>query len=40
MSNIEVSGYYSFESLQQAQEDYSDATGEDISDLFDFGFVI
>jgi uncharacterized membrane protein YjgN (DUF898 family) len=40
MSNIEVSGYYSFESLQQAQEDYSDATGEDISDMFDFGFVI
>jgi uncharacterized membrane protein YjgN (DUF898 family) len=40
MNNIEVSGYYSFESLQQAQEDYSDATGEDISDFFDFGFVI
>jgi uncharacterized membrane protein YjgN (DUF898 family) len=40
MNNIEVNGYYSFESLQQAQEDYSDATGEDISDFFDFGFVI
>ena len=40
MKNIEVNGYYSFESLQQAQEDYSDATGEDISDFLDFGFVI
>jgi uncharacterized membrane protein YjgN (DUF898 family) len=40
MSNINVSGYYSFESLVQAQEDYSDATGEDISDFFDLGFVI
>jgi uncharacterized membrane protein YjgN (DUF898 family) len=40
MNNIEVSGYYSFESLLQAQEDYSDATGEDISDFFDLGFVI
>lgn len=40
MNNIEVSGYYSFESLLQAQEDYSDAVGEDMSDIFDFGFVI
>jgi uncharacterized membrane protein YjgN (DUF898 family) len=40
MKNIEVNGYYSFESLQQAQENYSDATGEDISDFLDFGFVI
>lgn len=40
MKNIEVTGYYSFEALQQAQENYSDATGEDMSDLFDFGFVI
>lgn len=40
MKNIQVSGYYSFESLQQAQENYSDATGEDMSDFFDLGFVI
>ena len=40
MNNIEVNGYYSFESLQQSQEDYSDATGDDMADIFDFGFVI
>lgn len=40
MKNIQVNGYYSFESLQQAQDNYSDATGEDMSDFFDFGFVI
>ena len=40
MSNIEVNGYYSFEALLQAQEDYSDATGEDVSDLLDIGAVI
>lgn len=40
MDNIEASGYYSFESLLQSQQNYSDATGEDMSDIFDFGFVI
>jgi uncharacterized membrane protein YjgN (DUF898 family) len=40
MNNIEASGYYSFESLQQAQEDYSDATADDLADILDFGFVI
>lgn len=40
MNNIEVKGYYSFESLQQAQEEYSDATADDMADLLDFGFVI
>ena len=40
MNNIEAQGYYSFESLQQAQADYSDATAEDMADLLDFGFVI
>ncbi|MCU7547691.1 YjgN family protein [Chitinophagaceae bacterium LB-8] len=40
MNNIEASGYYSFESLQQAQEDYSDATADDMADILDFGFVI
>lgn len=37
--NIEVSGYYSFESLQQSQADYSDATGEDMADIFDLGAI-
>jgi uncharacterized membrane protein YjgN (DUF898 family) len=40
MDNIEAQGYYSFESLQQAQADYSDATADDMADLLDFGFVI
>jgi uncharacterized membrane protein YjgN (DUF898 family) len=40
MNNIEASGYYSFESLQQSQEDYSDATADDMADILDFGFVI
>jgi uncharacterized membrane protein YjgN (DUF898 family) len=40
MNNIEANGYYSFESLQQAQEDYSDATADDMADILDFGFVI
>lgn len=40
MNNIEASGYYSFESLQQAQGDYSDATAEDMSDMLDLGAVI
>ena len=40
MSHIEANGYYSFDSLQQAQEDYSDATGDDMADILDFGFVI
>jgi uncharacterized membrane protein YjgN (DUF898 family) len=37
MKSIEVSGYYSFESLQQWQADYSDATGEDMADILDLG---
>jgi uncharacterized membrane protein YjgN (DUF898 family) len=39
MKNIEASGYYSFESLQQSQADYSDATGEDMADIFDLGVI-
>lgn len=40
MANIEANGYYSFESLQQAQADYSDATAEDMADILDIGTVI
>lgn len=40
VANIAIQGDYSFEELQQTQENYSDATGEDLSDFFDFGFVI
>jgi uncharacterized membrane protein YjgN (DUF898 family) len=39
-NNIEFNGDISFEALQQEQADYSNATGEDLSDFFDFGFVI
>ena len=39
VNNIEVSGYYSFESLQQSQADYSDATGEDMADILDLGVI-
>lgn len=39
MENIEATGYYSFESLVQAQQDYSDATAEDVADLLDIGMI-
>ncbi len=38
--NILINGYIAFDELQQAQESYNDATGEEFSDLLDFGFVI
>ncbi|MEN9599141.1 MAG: hypothetical protein RL596_1452 [Bacteroidota bacterium] len=40
MDNIELDGVINFDQLRQEQEDYSDATGEDLSDFFDFGFII
>lgn len=40
MNNIEANGYYSFEALQQAQGDYSDATAEDMADILDLVPVI
>jgi uncharacterized membrane protein YjgN (DUF898 family) len=39
MSNIEASGYCSFESLVQTQLDYSDATAEDMADMLDIGII-
>jgi len=38
--HIQMSGDFSFDELQQTQEDYTNATGEDLADIFDFGFVI
>jgi uncharacterized membrane protein YjgN (DUF898 family) len=38
--NITITGNYSFDELQQAQQNYTDATGEDIADLLDLGFTI
>jgi hypothetical protein len=39
MNNIEASGYYSFDELIQSQEDYSNATAEDVADIIDIGMV-
>jgi uncharacterized membrane protein YjgN (DUF898 family) len=39
MNNIEASGYYSLQSLQQSQQDYNDATAEDMADILDLGIV-
>jgi uncharacterized membrane protein YjgN (DUF898 family) len=38
--NISITGDYSFDELQQTQENYTNATGEDIADLLDLGFTI
>lgn len=39
-NHIELDGTIQFDQLRQEQNDFSDATGEDIADFFDFGFVI
>ena len=38
--NIQPEGTIDFNRLEQTEAQYTDATGEDISDLLDFGFVI
>lgn len=38
--HIQMQGDLSFEELHQSQADYSNATGEDMADILDFGFVI
>jgi uncharacterized membrane protein YjgN (DUF898 family) len=38
--NIQMQGDLLLEELEQAQGDYTNATGEDLADIFDFGFVI
>jgi uncharacterized membrane protein YjgN (DUF898 family) len=38
--NIMLYGDFDFDSLQQTQNDYSNATGDDMTDILDFGFVI
>lgn len=40
MSNITLDGTIAFDELKQTQADYDDATGEDIVDFLDFGFII
>ncbi len=39
-SNIAISGDVNLEKINQTEIDYKDATGEDLSDMLDFGFVI
>ena len=39
-TNIEVSGNIDFDALQQSQAEFSDATGDDIGDILDFGFIV
>ena len=39
MNNIEISGHLSIESLEQAQAEYSDATGDDMSDMLEVGII-
>jgi uncharacterized membrane protein YjgN (DUF898 family) len=38
--NIIIEGHLSLDELQQLQSDYSNATGEDLSDMLDLGLVI
>lgn len=38
--HIEISGDINLDALSQTEGNYTDATGEDISDMLDFGFVI
>jgi uncharacterized membrane protein YjgN (DUF898 family) len=39
MNNIEAAGYYSFDQLVQSQQEYSDATFEDMTELLDVGII-
>ena len=39
-SNVAISGDINMSAITQTEADYNDATGEDLTDLLDFGFVI
>jgi uncharacterized membrane protein YjgN (DUF898 family) len=39
-NNIQMNGNISLDEIEQQQEDFEDATGEDMADLLDFGFII
>lgn len=38
--NIAMEGNIALDELEQQQEEFTDAAGEDMADLFDFGFII
>jgi uncharacterized membrane protein YjgN (DUF898 family) len=40
LSHITLDGTIQFDELKQTQANYNDATGEDIADFLDFGFII
>ena len=40
LSKIEITGNVDLEGLVQTEESFNDATGEDLSDMLDLGFVI
>ena len=40
LENIVLDGTIAFDELRQTQENFDDATGEDIADFLDFGFII
>jgi uncharacterized membrane protein YjgN (DUF898 family) len=39
-NNIAIEGNISLDELEQQQEEFTDATGDDMADLLDFGFII
>ena len=39
-SKVEITGNVAFNNLIQSEENYTDATGDDMSDMLDLGFVI
>jgi uncharacterized membrane protein YjgN (DUF898 family) len=39
-NNIAIEGTISLDELEQQQEEFTDATGDDMADMLDFGFII
>jgi uncharacterized membrane protein YjgN (DUF898 family) len=40
MDHIELDGNIDLDSLQQTEENFKDATGDDISDFLDIDFIV
>ena len=40
IGNFFIEGNISLDELEQQQEEFTDATGDDMADLLDFGFII
>lgn len=39
-NNIRIDGYVDIDEMQQTEEEYNDAMGEDIGDMLDLGFIV